>query len=99
MRRLARRMVPLVEETPLCPLETARGVVLSVLRWVVHHAPGGRLDRYDPSLIAAGVGWEDEPGELVAMLQEAGFLDDERRFVRLAEMRRGCGPYLGPGIG
>ena len=64
----------------------AGGLVLSTLRWAAYNAPSGDLSVFAPEVIANAIEWDREPQELFSLLQGAGFIDANRRFVNLQAM-------------
>ena len=73
----------------------ARGLVVLALRWTAENAPSGDLSIFDPSLLARAVEWEQDPKDLVAVLQETGFLDARQRWIDLDEMYTAYKPFIG----
>ena len=65
---------------------SARGLVVLLLRWTAHHAPNGDLSIYTPEVLASATEWDRDPNELVAILQQSGFLDARGRYLGLKRM-------------
>jgi len=54
---------------------TATGLLHWLWWWAMAYAPDGDLSEYEEADIADGLDWDGDPGELMAALRDAGFLD------------------------
>jgi hypothetical protein len=83
------------ETLPLKPRVLAHGLVCSILRWSAHHAPGGDLAPFAPSVIANAIGWRGDADTLVAVMMECGFFSSNMQIVHYREMMETYDSFVG----
>ena len=57
----------------------AVGIVTLTQHWAIDYAPDGDLSEIDPADLEDGVFWEGDPGALFDAMQNAGFIDPDKR--------------------
>jgi hypothetical protein len=65
------------------PRYAAVGLLECLWHWTAAYAPRGNIGAYDDAMIAASVGWTEDPAAFVGTLVRCGFLDLDPTF-RLA---------------
>lgn len=67
----------------------AVGLVASIRDWLAEQAPSGRVSQFSSGFLAEIIEWEGNPDEMIQLLRDAGYLDDQGQFIGWDEMVSG----------